>query len=268
MIKAVFCLVLILTLFTAGACHARVGSVISTFSPWHNYREVVDTIYRDGEFVYGVVRDETKPWTAIYKYTPSGSFVAGGPGLDPYGSYGDTDHSTLGSGCFSVVFDGNTVQDIDLLSGSVVNSWAPFSGIKGYAYIPGGRYKYVSDGNCVYRYTAGGSLASSFFVPAGVSSVSATGAFCGQKGEYIVVTKDADATVFNTSGKQVTKFRLPKFSIKNFSSVCGVGYPAECGTTFWCLEAIYYGVYVCQISIGNGVAVEPASVGKIKALFR
>ncbi|MEE8640156.1 MAG: hypothetical protein V3T41_07080, partial [bacterium] len=183
------------------------------------------------------MRDETKPWTAIYKYTPAGSFVASGPALDPYGSYGDTDHSTLGSGYFSVVFSGNAVQDIDLSSGSVLNSWAPFSGIKGYAYIPGGRYKYISDGDYVYRYTTGGSLASSFFVPAGVSSVSATGVFGGQKGEYIIVTKDANTTVFNTSGKQVATFRLPRFSFRNYSSVCGAGYPSECRTTFWCLEA-------------------------------
>ncbi|HUU57512.1 MAG TPA: hypothetical protein VMW93_09230, partial [bacterium] len=79
------------------------------------------------------------------------------------------------------------------------------------------------------------------------------------------------AHVYTGSGSHLRSFRLWSSS-ENFAALCGPGYPAACGDTYWCLQVHEPGAYqmerIFQISLGNGVAVAPASVGRIKTLYR
>ncbi|MEE9457532.1 MAG: hypothetical protein V3W11_10330 [bacterium] len=233
----------------------------------------VQGIYRDSSYVYAVVGDYTKNHNMLNKYTVSGSLV-GGTGLaGPYCSYGDADHSTLGSGYFAAIYGKSSVRDINLATGSLVSSWSPLADMYGYAYIPGGAYKYVlAEGRTVYRFTVTGSLVSSFAVGWG-KSLAASDRFAGRSGEFVIVAADGAVKVYSGGGSLVRTFavsRPPYF--RHDTAVCGPGYPAECNTTLWAhltdrmppwdRDCVY------QVSLGNGVAVAPASVGRIKALFR
>jgi hypothetical protein len=234
----------------------------------------VQGIYRDAGYVYAVVGDFTNNFNRLYKYTPSGS-VVGWPGgvAGPYCSYGDADHSTLGAGYFGIIYAESSVRDIDLATGSVVNSWSPLPGLCGYAYIPGGAYKYLLDeGGTVYRFTVAGSRLSSFAVGWG-KSLAACDRFAGRGGEFVIVAADGAVRVYSGGGSPVRTFavsRPPYF--RHDTAICGPGYPTECNLTLWAHLKDYNPPWdrdwVYQVSLGNGVPVEPTSVGRIKALFR
>ncbi len=255
--------------------HAGPGSVISSFDARPGYRMFVQGICRDADYVYAVVGDYTNnKIIRLFMYTPSGSFVREEgiiPG--PYPIYGDADHSVLGVGYFAIVYGESAVRDIDLATGSLVSSWSPRADILGYGYIPNGAYKYVqAKGGGVYRYAAGGSLVGSFAAPGG-RSIAVTDKFSGSSGEYVVVAYDYALVIFTKAGSRVRSFPVkPAPRALLSGAVCGPGYPRECGTTLWCHYweggGVWTNHFVYQLSLGNGVAVAPASVGKVKALFR
>ena len=250
------------------------GSVVSSFDARPGYRLYVQGIFRDSTDVYAVVGDFTNNFNRLYKYTPSGSLVGtAGVVEGPRCSYGDADHSTLGPGYFAIIYGGNSVRDIDLATGSVVASWAPFADMYGYAYAPGGAYKYVLvGGRTVYRFTTAGSLVNSFGV-AGGKSLAASDSFGGRPGEFVLIGGDGTVKVYSGVGSPVRTFVVPKSPyFRYYTAICGPGYPAECNTTLWAHFKDYMPPwdrdYIYQVSLGNGVPVEPASVGKIKALYR
>jgi hypothetical protein len=122
----------------------------------------------------------------------------------------------------------------------------------------------------VYRYPTAGSLVGSFPIPGPyIGGIAATTKYKGRSGEYIVAAVwayDTDAVlVYNAGGSVVGTFDAPGTT---YGCVCGPGYPSSAGTTYWC--NLYTGPtrWAYQLSLGNGVAVEPVSVGKVKALFR
>ena len=262
--------------FSAPA-YAGPGYVISSFEARPGYRMFVQGIYRDASYVYAAVGDYTNNRiTYLFKYTPSGSSVGLARGLPgPYLLYGDADHSALGDGYFAIIYDESSVRDIDLASGSIVSSWSPFADMYGYAYIPGGAYKYVlTEGGTVYRFTVAGSLVSSFAVGWG-KSLAASDRFAGRSGEFVIVAGDRAANVYSGAGSLIRTFVVPEapyLCLKHDTAACGVGYPGECNTTFWAhltdRMPPWDRDFVYQISLGNGVAVAPASVGRIKALYR
>ncbi len=185
---------------------------------------------------------------------------------------GDADHSVLGEG-YAATIAGTTprpVRDFSLGTGSVANSWQPFDHVRGYAYIPGGSYKYVGHNGYVYRYTVGGSLVSSF---SGDGELAATDKYSALAGEYILTVKGRRTTVYTSDGSRVASFGItPSNILYNNGAVCGPGYPEYYGNTLWCLfvcdNQYSSDAYAYQIYLGNGVAVEPTSLGKIKALYR
>jgi len=236
----------------------------------------VQGIYRDASYVYAVVGDYTVNFNRFYRYTPSGSLVGSGGGVaGPYCSYGDADHSTLGAGYFAAIYGKNSVRDINIATGSVVSSWSPLADMYGYAYVPGGTHKYVLvKGGTVYRFTVAGSLVSSFGVGWG-KSLAASARFAGRAGEFVIVAADRAANVYSGDGSLIRTFVVPEapyLCLKHDTAVCGVGYPGECNTTLWAhlTDRLppWDRDFVYQISLGNGVAVAPTSIGKIKALYR
>jgi len=70
--------------------------------------------------------------------------------------------------------------------------------------------------------------------------------------------------VYTAAGSAVTTFSIPGTT---YGCVCGPGYPASFGTTFWC-NSDFGGRRAYQLDLGNGTAVAPVSLGRIRALFR
>jgi hypothetical protein len=255
-----------LTFVAAAAAWAGVGDVLSSFSWSGSMRG----IYRDGAYVYGVHQYTYEP-AELFIFTPSGSMLPSSARLPGLNAAGDADHSSLGAD-YVAVMDGTTLlREYVITTGSFVRSTAA-SGMTGYAYIPGSGYMYFANGTRVYRYTTAGSLVGSFPIPGGyIGGIAATAKYGGLSGEYVVVAvwawrHDTDEVfVYNSNGSVAGTFSVPGTT---YGCVCGPGYPSSANATFWC--NLYTGVtrWAYQISLGNGVAVEPTSLGKVKALFR
>ncbi len=236
-----------------------VGSVISSFE-WPGALNV----YRDGDYAYSVASPN-----ALRAYTANGSFV-NSVNLSGLTGAGDADHSVLG-GAYLAVLDGkNMLRDYVKSTGSLARSVAVPDKI-GYAYIPGGAYMYVAAGSYVNRYRTTGSLVSSFriFGPY-IGGLAATRTYEGRSGEYVIVpvwAYDSDAgMVYTGAGSMVGTFTVPGLTR---GCVCGPGHPPSWGTTFWCNSEVGAGRrYAYQLDLGNGTAVEPTSLGRVKALFR
>jgi hypothetical protein len=212
--------------------------------------------------------------SALFAFTPEGKF-AFSSGVGPFNT--EADHSVLGDGYMAVVhwYQGTRIYDYAVNTGSVVGSWAPLEKMSAYAFIPGGRYKYVITLDYPYsgylcRFTKEGSLAGSFSVGPEAGALAATDTLAGQSGEYLIVAKGSLMTVYSASGSVVTSYVHFQSPSSNHGCVCGPGYPAKYGTTLWYVQSVWYSydAYIFQAYLGNGIAVEPTSVGKVKALFR
>jgi hypothetical protein len=244
----------------AAACAwGAVGSIISSFE-WPGARNA----YRDNDYAYSVANVNT-----LRAYTVNGSLVKS-VSLTGLTDAGDADHSVLG-GAYLAVLDGtNLLRDYVISTGSLARSVA-VSNCVGYGYIPGGAYVYVAAGTYVYRYTTAGSLVSSFrIIGPYIGGIAATRTFKGESGEYVVVAVwayDWDVgMVYTGAGSAVATFNMPGTT---YGCVCGPGYPASWGTTFWCNSEIGAGRrWAYQLDLGNGTAVAPTSLGRVKALFR
>jgi hypothetical protein len=238
-----------------------VGSVISSFS-WPNARNG----YRDAAYVYSVASPN-----ALRAYTVSGSLVRT-VSLAGLVTPGDADHSVLGASHLAVLDGTSLLRHYVISTGSLTGSVA-VPNRSGYAHIPGGGYVYYAGGSYVYRHTKAGSLVNSFpILGPYFGGIAATPAFKGASGEYVVVAvwawgRDTDVGfVYTANGSTVATFDVPGTT---HGIVCGPGYPASFGTTLWCnAEALGGGRWCYQLDLGNGTAVAPSSLGRVKAVFR
>jgi hypothetical protein len=262
-------------LVLAGAVPAlgSLGSVISSFKVADNWYTYADAVSRDGTYVYYITHDyQTPAFCLNYRYPGGGGTGGVFIGYFP-ASHGDADSSVLGSGYIADIYrEGSgpqTITDFDITTGSAVGSWAPLSSMQGYAYDAALGIRYVGSSHYVFRYNGRGSLLNSFSVPVNISGVAATREFAGRPGEYVIVTGGDYWYAFTGQGVEVARVPVPWSNGGIGESACGPGYPSEYGTTLWCLGIIgLYDTYVFQFSLHNATAVVPASVGKVKALFR
>lgn len=246
-----------------------VGQIISTFSLGASEYEEPTCVYRDNDYVYAVFN--CRGIWQLRTFSPAGAYIRE---INSWSYLAEADHSTYGAGYYTAVYQYGSeakVVDLTLNTCSAVASWVPATLPYGFAYIPGSSYKYVSDGARVSRYTVGGSLLSSFNIPTDACSISATSSFAGYSGEYIVVPKRerapySQAFVYTPVGSLVGSFYIPFGS--TLGAVCGPGYPSTYGTTLWCAQYVYPHGFIYQLYLGNGVGVEPASLGRVKAAYR
>jgi hypothetical protein len=133
---------------------------------------------------------------------------------------------------------------------------------------------YVGEyGGYVYRFTTAGSLVGSFAAPYGTRELAATRYFKGCGGEYIITAAkeySKPAHVYTNTGSLVGSFKVPtsEYGTNTYGAVCGAGYPARYGTTYWCIRSKTFDYFMLyQLDLGANPAVTPASVGRIKALF-
>jgi hypothetical protein len=252
--------------------YASLGSIIDSSLVADDWRS----------FAYGVARDDTYLYYLGTEMHPAYDLhytnFAGGSGIAYIGgwpaAHRDADASALGPGYFADVYRlGSSgpfvITDFDINTGSAVASWAPLDLIVAYAYNPACGIRYVSDGiGRIHRYNTAGSLLSSF-ITVGITGIAATNEFAGNQGEYIIATWGDYWYVYDASGVEIERVRFPWEHASMKYSACGPGHPSEYGTTLWCIVSVYgEGSYLCQISLHNATVVEPASVGRIKALYR
>ncbi|HUV86674.1 MAG TPA: hypothetical protein VMX79_06130 [bacterium] len=253
----------------ANVAYGEVGSVISSFRVNVYYPpEMTTGVYRDAAYVYIVTYDYGENFYLI-RYTPDGTkagtiglgYLPFGPALLPYGA----DHSVSGAGYVSFSFDDGYLLTYSTSTGSLVESIQREPYFDQYAFIPGGRSIYVGLGSVVYRMTRAWSVVNSFPFQGFLGA--ATEDFNGGHGQYIITERyGTTAYVYAGTGSLVSTFSTIH---SGKDTVCGPGYPASYGTTYWRFinTASDYG-WCYQIDLGGATAVAPASLGKVKALFR
>ena len=240
----------------AAPAGAAVGDVISSFA-WSNARNA----YRDAGYVYCVAGVNT-----LRAYTPGGSLVRTVT-LGGLTSAGDADHTPSGAGYFAVIQNSSYIYEYQLSTGSFVQSMYLMPGILGGGYCPGSPYIYLHASPIVGRFTTSGSLIGSFLVSYSAGALAASDRLNGVAGDYVVVAgRTSGATsVYTGTGSMVTTFTVPGSTL---GCVCGPGYPSTSATAYWYNVSAGSSTYAYQIDLGNATAVAPASVGRIKALYR
>jgi len=256
----------------AACSWAGPGSVISSFK----VTETGDSpfgAYRDADYVY-VIHMMGPLFHYAMKYTPTGSYV----GISNFQNCRfvpeDPDHSYLGSSYITLAVEAGVVTYPK--SGG---SWARWDHVEltetvGYAHRPGSPYYFVTvwpeDSDIiVYRFNTGGSLISSFVPDYGLK-LAATDGFARAPGEYLITFGGSICAVYEPTGALVATFNQ-EAGYSLYGGAAGPGYPAIYGTTLWALAMRgYQNNVVYQIDLGNEVipAVAPASLGRVKALFR
>jgi hypothetical protein len=258
----------------AAAAFAAPGDVISHFSLSGNIYPVGAATYRDATYAYGVY--DGGPGGELWRYTPAGSFVSSFalPGATrPI----DADLCHLGSGYFVVLDGGTRLAAYHVATGLLLGSFPLPATADGLAYGAASGYYYGSVDNYIYRIDTAGSLVGSFDGGPDAGTLAASSRFAGEAGDYVIVNPKAQGVqptrVFTGAGSFVASFTFsgpyPSMDLR-YGAVAGGGYPASYGTTLWLVlrtDFIWRSAY--QIDLGNGnPAVEPASLGAVKALFR
>ncbi len=271
----------------AACAYARVGSVISTFYiGYSTYRVWHFGIYRDSSLVYNLYDQYGD--THICRFTPSGSLVNWHQTIWPphLYKYGAADHCHLGAGYFAYLGDG-FLWCIDL----------------NYRYLPvasfparspkepwpqnlmwDGRYYYVncySDYGVFNRYTPAGALVGTWAAagwPTGVSAggVAFSRTFNNASGQYLLaVSGDDRIYAFNMAGGALLgSWRIPPATRGHRGAVCGDAYPSSYGAALWVHYNFGTGdrptswAYQIDINARGAASVLPASLGKVKAIYR
>ncbi len=277
----------ICVLLAAASTYAALGSIVSSF---HIGKPINTTgVFRDASNVYVISYLASKPYGFMRVYDTSGVFVRSAT-FASVQHPGDSDRCHLGDGYIAVPdYATGYLHFVNKSTGSTVSSF--------YATYPGGGTGYVSAWNGTYYflsgysgrgtfnlYTTAGSLVDSWAAagwPYGSSAVSSLGAASrvnGLAGTYLVVTSasgmyDGCAALAFPSGALVQTWQRER---SGQGGVCGPGYPSTLGETYW-VSLRTYGEptdWTFQYDLGNGSMgvtgsnIAPASVGKIKALYR
>jgi hypothetical protein len=273
------------TFVAAPSVFADVGSVISSFCMTGDSDPYAVAVYRDADFVYGVLQygPTGEHEFKLFTYAANGS-VLRSKALDCTLEWvntrldwlQDADHSVSGDGYFGVIGAGKYLPpfglDFNITTGSIAGSFPTSPSARAYAHIPGGTYFYVGQSypSYIFRFTTSGSVVSSFNPRDVCDHLAATDRYNGLSGAYLITYGGGSGLyhhIYTDGGSLVGSFWLGPFSM-TFAGVCGPGYPSSYGTTYWCIGWGSGGSWCYQIDLANGVNVAPASVGKVKALFR
>ncbi len=231
-------------------------------------------MYRDASYAYGIY--DAGPGGELRRFTPAGSLLSSValPGMTRPVDAGDCH---FGAGYLIVLDGGTLLRAYHVATGTLLGSLPlPATG-DGVTYDAASGYYYGSADNYIYRITTTGSLVGSFSGGPDAGTLAATSRFAGEAGDYVIVNPKAQGIqptrVYTGGGSFVASFTFsgpyPTMDLR-YGAVAGDGYPASYGTTMWLVlrtDFIWRSAY--QIDLGNGnPAVEPASLGAVKALFR
>lgn len=265
----------------AASAYAEVGSLISSFyigktkEPTSCFRG----IYRDPSYVYAMFWYAREIW--IFTYTPSGVEVRT---KQVYACYeedylGPATGTHLGAPY--IAFSAAVLPPMwriyiaNVNTGSVAQSFP----VGGSDIMWDGQYYSVQVRNGVYkRYTPAGAEAGEWAVagwPAGLSGYGSAFSrrFNYAAGRYLfVATFHAGSHfVFNMEDGSLLA-SWPKIPILGYGQSYGDAYPRSYGGALWSHGYVYEGdahwAYQIDINARCGGAVLPASLGKVKALYR
>ena len=265
-IRARFLIYLIAALVAASAAQAGVGSVISSFRMTRTGTPSANGIYRDDTFVYAVV--DTAGDNYLRLYTTAGSLV-GSVVLAGSDVPRDADHSLLGSGYVDVFDYGKKMLLTYTLDGSLVNSKAVPSDTTAFAYIPGTQRYFLARDQMIFRYTLNDVLLNKFYVGGDLRGLAASGRYDGKAGQYLVAGRAGTggySYVYSGAGSLIDSFVVP--GTGTYGSVAALG-AFDSTNTYWCVQTVGLYRWAYQVDIGAASpAVVPASVGRLKALYR
>jgi hypothetical protein len=260
----------------AAPAHATIGSFISSFDIPASYYGM--GILAQGDYVYLHGRPTLY---YIYTYTHSGSLIRSrsiDPGSTGFLSGGSRTH--LGPG-YMAILDPNTGSfKIFSISnaGTPVASFSVTNGARNVFWD--GNYYYVNqydDRGRFLRYTANGNSAGYWNCAGWPSSMTycygATYAQYGNnaKGPYFVASAGATTRPYCMTtfpgGALVATWTLPNQYLSHLSYGDSSN-PSLYGAAIWGVASSPYDVWEIDIDARNASAVLPASVGKIRAIYR
>ncbi len=260
------CIVLF-PLVAAGATQASVGSVISSFKLSGSAPPLATAIYRDWTYVYGVLQATGTNY--LKSFTANGS-VVGSRTLPRANRPRDADHSALGGGYFDTFDLGSKMLLTYTTGGDFVKSKPLPSDTTAYAYIPGNRTYFIAREEMIFRYTLDDVLVNKFYVGGTIGGLAATPAYDGRNGQYIIVGREGAggySYAYTGGGSLVDSFVVPGSG--THGSVVGRAAPMNLARTYWCNQNVAGARWAYQVDVGGtGIGVAPASIGKIKTLYR
>jgi hypothetical protein len=262
------------------------GSVISSFQMTAVVAPYALGIVRDNTYVYGVLYNAANSGY-LRSYTPAGS-VVGSVAVSGTGTVRDGDTCDLGASYCSLIWVGSGAAGIVtknvLATGSQVNSFAvsaPSTQAMDIAYLTTNGYYAIGcgySGTSVSMYTTAGASAGTW------STANSGFTYCGGLAWSATVNNATGSYVMFsswTAGQGHTVLSYPSGAVVGSAnwgivgggncngSCCGLGAPTTYGTTFW--ANMYNGstLNAYQYDLGNTAgAITPASLGKVKSLYR
>lgn len=268
----------------AGAALAGFGSVISSFrvaSPGGAFGRAAG-IYRDGSYVYCIAMKGDDEY--LCRYTPQGSLVSTVKLPNVFYVPGDAEACHLGSGYFAV---GDRqrwrVNFINKFSGTVVRTLevsGPGGSDPGVVVYNGWRYFIGSRGGMgEYRvYTAAGSFVRNWWASGWPTSMDGTGGATfadralGRDGKYLVASipwgTGVSCIIDMTNGSLVRMWSDAPLRITG-AAYGKSSQPAVYGYVYWVIheERDIYTAREVDLEASRP-AVVPASIGKVKAIYR
>jgi hypothetical protein len=274
----------------AGQTWATVGSVISSF--W------VDNWNPPGYSPLGIYRDDSHVYVTFYYTGGDGGFLrsytaagvtAGSFALEGIIQPSDVTPCHLGAGYFGIV-DVRTayLYFVNKTNGSIVSSFraAGGGGVAGTPAVTWDGLHFYSAGMAsrgeFNLYNPDGSLVRSWVLDGwpgeqwGIDGVAFAPRANYRDGRYLVIapfTGDKPHYLFNmVDGSLLASWRMPSSYFEySTDAAYGSAFPATYGGAAWILRMYVGGVYWAyqlDIHARPGTSVLPASVGKVKAIYR
>ncbi|MEE9457536.1 MAG: hypothetical protein V3W11_10350 [bacterium] len=254
-------------LAAAFAAQAAVGSVISSFRMTGAETPRATGIYRDWTYVYGILYSAGSDY--LTTYTPAGSMVSSAT-LPQAQAPRDADHSTLGTG-YVDVFDFDKKMLLTYKKNAEFVKAKPLpSDTTAYAYIPGSSKYFITRDEMVFRYTTNDVLVNKFYVGGYIRGLAATPAYDGKNGEYVIIGRSrvgGYSYVYTGGGSLVDSFVVP--GTGTYASVVGRANPKKYQRAYRCVQRRGSGRWAYQVDVeATAPAVAPASIGRLRALYR
>jgi hypothetical protein len=229
--------------------------------------------YARGVYVYGYwygIFYAGEGYNYLYKFDRAGSLLST-VRLPRAVRLGDAEHAPPGfplSDHFGVVDEGANDVKVYNLTGSFVGTWRAVStdtvGYARWGYY-GKHYAYLGrrDGR-VFVYGDTGSLVNSYTTAVELADLAADESYASRPGDYLVVgprrTGDPVRVYFGPTGSLLGTFSLPGWY--------NVGASSRPKAYYYCLRRTASEIWAYEVDIGAYMPVEPASLGKVKALYK
>jgi hypothetical protein len=203
----------------------------------------------------------------LYEFTRQGSFISSVM-LEGASVIAEADAPPEGypGACFSVVDTGTRDVKIYTAAGSLVGTFmaAPSDAVA--IAIGGYLWDYVylaTRGGVVLRYTSQGSFISSFNTGIDVRDLAASAGYYQWWGDFVqLAPRGLPGPIYSYrgyGGSLAGSFALP--GTRNLGAL-------GAHTHYYCLRRVNTQLWVYYVYLGRGMPVEPASLGRIKALYK